>query len=117
MTNVRQTDPNRTAIYNNEVQSARVISAPNGLWTPQKRVTHTGGCSRGYYRAEVEGFEAGVVTRYDNYPKVMGLSKRKRRRALRDFPHSDPWRDIHAPSDRTTAIMTAFGPKYQGKIV
>lgn len=104
---------NRTAIYNNEVPSARVISAPNGLWLPQKRVSHTRGCSRGYY------MEDDVLMKHDKFPNLTGKSKRTRRRLLKGFPHSDPWRDIHAPSDRTTAIMTAFGPRvaYQANLV
>lgn len=33
---------NRKPIYNKDYEDKRVISAPNGLWTPQRRVSHTG---------------------------------------------------------------------------
>lgn len=109
---------NRKAITNSSYPDKRVISAPNGMWVPQRRVTHTGGCNRGYYRAKVEGFEAGVVTRVEGLTTNLPTSKRKRRRMLQAYRHIDPWQDVTKPTfDRTQAIMIAFGPKVASEVL
>lgn len=78
---------NRKPIYNSEYADKRVISTPNGLWTPQRRVSHEPGHSA-----------------YTDHNKVF-------------HPHFDPWQDIHMPCDRLHAMSTAFGPRVASQIV
>jgi hypothetical protein len=86
---LRMTD-NRKPIYSKDHEDKRVISIPNGLWTPQRRVSHTPG--------------------HDAYTDRTGLKPVF-------HPHFDPWQDIHMPCDRLHAMSTAFGPKAASQIV
>ena len=90
---------NRKPIYADAKPDARVISAPGGYWFPQKRVSHTPGCKKGW-RWATEG--AGYYVQD------------------KDAPHCDRWANIsEANLTRTQAIMLAFGPKvaYQTKLI
>jgi hypothetical protein len=89
---------NRRAIYNKD-HDKRVISTENGTWTPQRRVSHTPGCKRGYRWIQVD--------------KDYGY-----REMDTAAPHFDPWQDIHAPvDDKEHALISAFGPAYINQIV
>lgn len=81
----------REPIYNNEHADRRVISSHSGLWTPQRRVSHTAG-------------------RHAHWDRISDPKHPVY------HPHFDPWQDIHMPCDRSHALMTAFGPKTASQI-
>ena len=90
----------RNPIRADAMPDNRVISAPNGMWWPQKRVSHTPGCKRGY-RWVTDG-AAGYYVKD------------------KDAPHCDPWVSMStAQCTREQAILIAFGPKvaYQTNLV
>lgn len=88
---------NRKPVYMNGVDGRRVISMPDGLWAPQKRISHNPGCKRGQRYVKYAG-EAQGYREYDP-----------------DAKHSDPWESIHAPCEFNRAAVTAFGPKYNAR--
>lgn len=96
---------NRKAIYNKD-HDKRVISTENGTWTPQRRVSHTPGCNRGYRWIQVDkehGYREHEKTTTDKHAS---------------FAHSDPWQNVAcACARKLDAIMIAFGPKVADEYV
>jgi hypothetical protein len=87
---------NRKPVYRGNKNDRRVISAPNGLWVPQRRIGVLGGCKRGHYWHKIPGTDAHL-------------------RQFGDAPHFDPWEDIHGPSNFDQACVSAFGRVEENK--